>query len=438
MAGYVGPQMRTPWGDASTLRERRLSPGRGVPREEARRNQRERLFAAMVALTAEKGYADTSVADLVELSGVSSRSFYQHFGDKEECFLATMDGILDNVQKFAELVLEGETLEVGRAHQVVEAFVAMVAAQPAAAKLCMVAAFSAGEKPRARIVEAEEGLSALLHRGLEELPERDGMPIDLTQAILGGVAVVLYRRLAENRLDELEELGARLVDWVLSIPPPPGPLRPRATRRRALNPPGPPPLAAHIPAERVLRGFASVVAEKGYAAATIADVAARARISQNTFYKHFRDKADAFEALLDSSGAQMVAAVLPAVRRNPEWPGAVRVALEALCGFMAAEPDFARVREVEVYAVGAEAVAQRDRARGEIVRMVATVVEPSEDFDPLAVEATLGAFQSLLYGRIANRRMQQLPEVPPLVTYLGLAPAIGAEEAWKVATAEDG
>src|SRR5258708_1082406 len=48
--------VRTPWGHSSELRERKLPPGRGTPREEAERNQRERLFAAMVATVAEKGY----------------------------------------------------------------------------------------------------------------------------------------------------------------------------------------------------------------------------------------------------------------------------------------------------------------------------------------------------------------------------------------------
>jgi hypothetical protein len=129
----------------------------------------------------------------------------------------------------------------------------------------------------------------------------------------------------------------------------------------------------------------------------------------------------------------MVAATLPAVRRDSKWPGAMRIALEALCGFMAAEPDFARVREVEAYAVGPAAVAQRDRARAEVVRMLAAVADPDPTYDPLAVEATLGAFQSLLYSRIGKGRMQDLIEVPPIVTYLGLAPALGAEAAWEVA-----
>src|ERR1700709_1782710 len=85
---------KTPWGDAATLRERKLRPGRGMPRGEAERNQRERFFAAMVATVAEKGYEATTVADLVELSGVSRSAFYKHFEDKEACFLAAIEAIV--------------------------------------------------------------------------------------------------------------------------------------------------------------------------------------------------------------------------------------------------------------------------------------------------------------------------------------------------------
>jgi AcrR family transcriptional regulator len=88
--------VRTPWGDAASLRERKLRPGRGTPREEAERNQRERLFAAMVA---EKGYEGTTVADLVELSGVSRSAFYRHFEDKEACFIAAVETLVEPTLK---------------------------------------------------------------------------------------------------------------------------------------------------------------------------------------------------------------------------------------------------------------------------------------------------------------------------------------------------
>ena len=91
MAGTV----RTPWGDAARLREKKLRPGPGTPRAEAEHNQRERLFGAMVAAVAEKGYEATTVADLVKLSGVSRSAFYRHYDDKQACFLAAVEAMVE-------------------------------------------------------------------------------------------------------------------------------------------------------------------------------------------------------------------------------------------------------------------------------------------------------------------------------------------------------
>src|ERR1700679_761109 len=84
----------TPWGHSEELRERKLRPDPGAPREDVVANQKERLFGAMVAVVAEKGYRATTVADLAAVSGVSSRTFYDLFADKQACFLATMEAII--------------------------------------------------------------------------------------------------------------------------------------------------------------------------------------------------------------------------------------------------------------------------------------------------------------------------------------------------------
>src|SRR6476469_8267959 len=92
----VPPRMvRTPWGDSGRLREKTLPPGRGTTAEEAAQNHRERLFGALVAKVAEKGYEATTVADLVDLSGVSRSAFYKQFGDKQECFLSAIEAVVE-------------------------------------------------------------------------------------------------------------------------------------------------------------------------------------------------------------------------------------------------------------------------------------------------------------------------------------------------------
>src|SRR5213592_2737079 len=73
----------------------RLPPGRGaMSPEEVARHQRGRLQAAMVEAVKLHGYADTTLRELLALAGVSKAAFYQHFADKQDCFLATFDTIM--------------------------------------------------------------------------------------------------------------------------------------------------------------------------------------------------------------------------------------------------------------------------------------------------------------------------------------------------------
>src|SRR5262245_15977344 len=82
---------------ASPRREpmERLPAGRHkLPREVVLDSQRERLVQAMAECCAEKGYAETTSYDIVTRAGVSKRSFYANFENKEECFEAAVDGFL--------------------------------------------------------------------------------------------------------------------------------------------------------------------------------------------------------------------------------------------------------------------------------------------------------------------------------------------------------
>ena len=424
--------VQTPWGDSDDLRGQRLAPGRGQPRREVQRNQRQRLFGAMVALVSTEGYAAVSVSDLSGLSGVSSRAFYELFTDKEDCFLATLEAILRAGTRQSLAGLEGEdSLEEG-VRRVVREMAEELVRQPAAARLWMVDAFCSGERARARVDESVDAMAALWGAILTQIPERAGMPAEVTWAILAGGAGIIYRRLASGEEAELPKLADELSAWMLSIPPPPRPLRSRGRRSR-VEAASAPPFAANVPGERVLRAFAAVIAEKGYEATTIADVAAAASISQNTFYAHFADKAAAFRAALDSSGAQMLAAVAPAVRRSPRWPGAVRVAIETMCAFLESEPAYAHLRAVETPYVGPEAVEQRSAAADEIVAVLEGLEGFSGPAGELEVEATVAAIHGLLYKAVRDGGARGVARVAPVATYITLAPTLGAEAAWEAA-----
>lgn len=269
------------------------------------------------------------------------------------------------------------------------------------------------------------------------MPGREGISEDLARAIIGGLHRVLYRRLDQGREAELTELAEPLWNWTMSYAPPPQPLRASRRRARLDEPASAPPFAAIDTDQRVIRAFAAVVAEKGYAATTVGDVAGRAGISQRTFYEHFEGKRELLDAALDSSGAQVAAAILPAVRRAPDWPDTVRVGFEAMCRFLVAEPAFARLREVEVYAAGPEAIELRDRTGTEVL---AELLRPAGTDPNLAAsifsEATVGAIYSTLHHHLRSGEVQNLLDLPPFLTYVALAPVLGPERACEVANGE--
>src|SRR4051794_15717647 len=62
-----------------------------APREVVVESQRTRMLSAMASAVAEKGYSRTAVADVINRAGVSRKTFYEHFANKEECFLAAYD-----------------------------------------------------------------------------------------------------------------------------------------------------------------------------------------------------------------------------------------------------------------------------------------------------------------------------------------------------------
>src|SRR4051812_42507775 len=168
--------VRTPWGDAASLRERKLRPGRGTPREEAVRNQRERLFAAMVATVAEKGYEATTVADLVELSGVSRSAFYKHYEDKQACFLAAIEAMVEPTLKRLGAD-ESAPPGIERARTAFESLIQLIVSQPAASKMCIVEVYAAGPEGAALVDRMIDQATLLATGLLEQVPERQGMPV---------------------------------------------------------------------------------------------------------------------------------------------------------------------------------------------------------------------------------------------------------------------
>lgn len=150
---------------------KRLPRGRSAlsPRE-VERIHRERLGRATADAMAEKGYAATSVEDIIKRAGVSRRAFYHLFGSKLECFLAAFDGARDIL---IGRVLKGAATEaaiapgaaddpVNRFGAAISAYLDALAEEIAYARLFLVESYAAGPEAVRRRVAAQDAFTGAL------------------------------------------------------------------------------------------------------------------------------------------------------------------------------------------------------------------------------------------------------------------------------------
>jgi TetR/AcrR family transcriptional regulator len=415
----------TPWGHTGELKERKLQPGRGTARVEVFRNQRERLFGGVIAVVSERGYEETTVADIISACGISRSDFYKHFANKANCLAAAADALLEPTLRSLE---EAKNEEPNRAEAVFERFIELVASQPAAARVCFVELYAAGEEGKAVADRAFEALAMAVEEACVDVPEFEELEAGLARRLIGGIAKLVHTRLYRRREAELEALVPELWRWLVSVRPPPVPLQ--APRRRAASTAR---FEGYTPAERIAKAVATVVAGKGYAQMTTDDVAAEAAISLSTFYDHFSDKQDAMLAALEMSGAQIIAVAAPAARRAGDWKEGVRSLFEAICAYFAAEPALAQLTLIEVYGAGAEALARRDRVIDSLAEMLAPGFHENPEAAAVSAEASAATVYALMREQMQEGGSQSLSTIVPLATYISLVPFAGPEQACAVA-----
>jgi AcrR family transcriptional regulator len=422
--------IRTPWGRAIELRERKLHPSSGLARGEVIRNQRERLFGALVAVVSEKGFESCTVADIIALSGVSRSAFYEHFANKDECLAAAAAELIDPVVE--ELRGAARAAGTDKARAIFDRFIELVCAQPAAAQVCFVELHAAGESGEEVAERGFEAMAQTIEDAGGDIWERGAMDGELVRVLIGGLRKVVHSRLYRGEQELLAAQGPELWRWIESVEPPPGSL---ASPRRQRRPPGTA-FEGYTAGERIARAVAAVMAKKGFRTMSTDDIAAQASISLSTFYENFDDKRDAVLGALEMSGAQITALAVPAARRAGDWQEGVRALYEAICAYFAAEPAMAELATVGVYGSGEQALARRDRVIDSLTAMLAPGFEANPTAPPISAEASGAAVYALMGRAVRRSGPQGLAEIVPLATYLTLVPFVGPDRAYAVANTE--
>jgi AcrR family transcriptional regulator len=187
-----------------------------LPRAYVAGSQRERLREAMVRVAAEKGYAATTITEVVEAAGVSSATFYELFDDKESCFLEAFGAVMDVVVAHvsaAYAAADGEPWP-RRVEAALRAMVELLSAEADIARLAMVEGTAAGESARRIYGQALARFAPLLEEG-RGYAGQDRLPPDTARFAIGAGTSMIFDEIRAGRGAELERILPELVFAVL-------------------------------------------------------------------------------------------------------------------------------------------------------------------------------------------------------------------------------
>ncbi|MFL5873154.1 MAG: TetR/AcrR family transcriptional regulator [Solirubrobacterales bacterium] len=190
---------------------------RKLPSDLIRAIQRERLIVAMLNATADLGYRGTNVQDVIDRAGVSRPTFYEHFSNKEDCFLAAFDTGAQRLRRQLNAAArKGGDVWRDRVRYALEALLRFASREPDTARAMVVEARAASAAAVRRRVELLEEFAGCLETQSGELLPDAGTETPLTASgIVGGIESLLYSRLCKREYEQLESLLPSLMYFVV-------------------------------------------------------------------------------------------------------------------------------------------------------------------------------------------------------------------------------
>ncbi len=197
----------------------RLPRGRhGLSPEYVARNQRERLIAGLTEVLYEVGYQKTTVSLIGRRAAVSKSDFYKHFESKDDCFYAAYDSAIERIHEQVEVACRRRP-EDGwppRVREALASLLAALAADPPLASLSLVEGLRAGPGIYDRYQAALEGFVSRLREGAPPAPGGGEVPRATDEAIVGGIAALLGRRVVAGQTEQMRALLPQVLEFALT------------------------------------------------------------------------------------------------------------------------------------------------------------------------------------------------------------------------------
>jgi len=272
------------------------SNGNGIARGHLLDIQRARIVAAMVEECAGRGAGNVTVAHVVARAGVSRRTFYEIFEDREDCFLGAFDEGVARLSRDVLASYDPDAKWVARIRAALTAMLSFLDAEPDIGQLLIVGSLGAGRRALEHRQRGIVQMIALVEEGANEGKAGTELPLLTAEGIVGGVLSLLHARLlvapAPPAVDG-DSIGPALLPQDDSLLALAGPLMGMivlpylgpAAARRELARPAPKPASVHHPERnplgelemrltyRTVRVLMAIAAHPGSSNRVVADAA---------------------------------------------------------------------------------------------------------------------------------------------------------------------
>jgi AcrR family transcriptional regulator len=180
-------------------------------------SHRERLLDSLARSCAKKGFAATTISDIVEGAGVSRATFYELFADKEACLAAAMDLALAEAAAQIVAAYSAEKPWATNIRKAAAAFLALLAERPAWARMALVEARASGGRAAELYGAGKQVAAALLDRGREGPISSGAPPSSATRAALAAAESLIVAQILAANTERLAELLPDIV-YITTIP----------------------------------------------------------------------------------------------------------------------------------------------------------------------------------------------------------------------------
>jgi AcrR family transcriptional regulator len=409
-------------------------------------HQRIRMHGAMVEAVATSSYGGTSVKQVIGLAGVSRRAFYEQFANKEECFLATFDLIAARgVARINQAYRAADGDVEDRLRAAFAAFADEIATNAKGAVLTVVEAQTAGAAGQLRLRRATATFERMLSNSFARSPGAIPLPSPVIRGIVGGLHEATAAYLREQPLEGAPLQTEEMLAWTLLF-------QASATERMATY------LATQVPAivqtvpvergrhvpdraglseqnvrERLLQSVLRLAVTEDYRELTAPQIAEEARVPIEAFFELFPGRDECFLAAFDKLSDELLLLVADPDLVSSDWPMAVRRTIGKLMNYLAEHPLYAHTIAAEAFAAGPEMV----EGNLELAHGIATLLTegaPGASQSTLAVEGAAGAIWHTVRCQVTSGQIHLLPALSDYLSYVVLAPFVGADAAAEVVT----